>query len=148
MTVELETADLVDLAQSGQLDGRAIKTIALDTLDLVDIRAAEAVVDPNAPPKVIVESEPSIIVDEEVLPPAAATVPIRQSQPMAIIQTPGPHTPSAGSPVAVQKIEPYVRRIAEPPLPKKRTSGNLLVILLYALAAGALMLALYKRFAG
>lgn len=133
VTVELDTADLDELGQSGTIAPRPPQTV----LDQPQLPAAAA----PAPSKVMIATEMRL----EMLAPQAASAP-------TIVEMP---EHQVGAAVAQREVRTqYVRRInalrpatgqPQRPLPE-RLRGMWLVLLVYAVAIAALAISIYFRF--
>jgi len=133
VTVELDTADLDELGQSGTIAPRPPQTI----LDQPQLPVAEVA----APNKVMIATEMRL----EMLAPQAASAP-------TIVELP---EQQAGAAVAQREVRTqYVRRVSalrpapgqpRSPLPE-RLRGMWLVLLVYVVAACALAISIYFRF--
>jgi len=135
VTVELDTADLDELGQSGTIAPRPPQTI----LDQPQLSAHSDAV--AAPSKVMIATEMRM----EMLAPQAASAP-------TIVEMP---EHQVGAAVAQREVRTqYVRRIGalragpgqpQRPLPE-RLRGMWLVLLVYVVAAAALAISIYFRF--
>jgi hypothetical protein len=134
-TIQLETADLKELAESGELKEKPNATIALELSDLKEIK-----------PGAQLTTESKVIVDLDAGQPA----PPPQAPP-----APEPAPPSAeakpGTPLRVHRSTPSRPRVdlgrrAQTAPPVATRSRTWLVIIVYAAAAAALGASVYFRF--
>ena len=169
-TIELETADLLQLGQHGTIQEIIRqRTRELQLAELEELRPGASIdddkvivdlgPDPDAPPK-----EQTVFVEMEGDDPraqaqaAGVDVPARGSPtlPPAVMAASGAAvvaTPiRATSPMNVQRVTPTMPRVSVPTrgsselrVPRRR-GGAWLVVLLYVLAASALAFSLYDRF--
>jgi hypothetical protein len=160
-TIELETADLLQLGQSGLLEQRQKNTRELRRAHLDELPAGEA---HGAEPKVFVDLGPdpdappavqTVFVD---LGPDAAPPQAGMAAALPVAAPAGPvFAPAArpitrpGTPINVQRVTPVMPRVPTPrpstQLTFRRTQRGMgIVVFVYLLAAAALAISIYYRF--
>ena len=139
-TIELETADLMQLGQSGHVQAAIARTRELQTSDLQELREGAAVEDP----KIIVDLGP----DPE--PPKAQNVFVDLGPaPAPVIAKP---VAKLATPVNVQRVTPTMPKV-EVAMPRVTTrqraaqarAGMGLVVLVYVISTIALGASIYLR---
>ena len=168
-TIELETADLLQLGQHGTINEIIRqRTRELQLAELEELRPGAAITDdkvivdlgpdPDAPPKeqtVFVELGEQVEDPRAVAEAAGANVPARGSPtlPPAVAAPPTAGAAvRAMSPMNVQRVTPTMPRVEVPSRSSselrapRKSSGTWLVVLLYVLSASALALSIYDRF--
>ncbi|MDQ3366719.1 MAG: hypothetical protein M3680_14940 [Myxococcota bacterium] len=137
-TIELETADLLQLGQRGLVqDPARLRDHPEGAVE------ANVFVDLGPEPAAVAASPaPTVIVEPELAAPAAASRPIPLPKLGLVVQP--------GTPLDVQCVTPAVPRVQPVPRssqPAQRSGGGLgLVVLVYLLATAALAISIYYRF--
>lgn len=137
-TLELETADLLNMGQSGLVQPVADKTRELQMTDLQELREGEPV-------------DPKIIVDLGPDPNAPQNVFVDPGLEHAATVVDVPRAVKLATPVNVQRVTPTMpkveitapRTITRPRAVQPR--GNGLVVFVYVLATAALAASIYFR---
>ena len=150
-TVELETADLLQLGQSGLVEGRANKTRELGMSDLEELREGMPIQDPKiivdlGPDPAAAPKDPTVFVDFGELDDARASSQMEAQR--------APSEPRArGSSAMPVAPTPIVRGRTPTPMPVPRTKtaevrarrGIGLVVVVYLVSAAALAISIYLR---
>lgn len=145
-TIELETADLLQLGQSGDIEAFKHLTRQISPAEkvLVDLGP-----DPNAAPKeqtVFVDIEPEPAKPPVTTPPpASSATALNGARPSAAALTPLP----AVTPKNVQRVTPTVPRVTKPRAAsdphRAKQGGTWLIVVLYIVCAAALAGSIYTR---
>lgn len=172
-TIELETADLLQLGQSGLVEARANKTRELQMADLEELREGMPIEDPkvvvdlgpdpDAPPmeqNVFVDFGPEPSAAGEIPSPGARTVvDAPRIEPSVVVAPQRPPTPlpaaalvtpptRRATPVNVQRVTarvPDVGATSRSTMQIPKQGGMGLVVFVYLVSAAALAASIYFR---